>query len=174
MDKVSLLIGAIIVVTLIWIVPRLLRSRKGKIDIKLEKYQFTAGEEIKGVLTLTLKKGLDSGTVKIKLLGVQKIHERVGEKARTSTKTVFDFEQPLDEEKAYQAGSTSTYNFAIKIPQDLSGGGNNIPVPGALGTAINLMGSLSRSQISPINWSVVGRIDTKGFDIKKKVKINIA
>ena len=142
---------------------------KGKIDLKLTRYQFVPGDTIEGTLVLKLRKPVQGRAVEIGLYGTQKTSGGLGTRRSTSWEKVFDFKQPLDGEKEYPPGQELVYQFSLKIPQDLQ-----IPqLPSStLGTAIKTIQTLTGTH-SHIDWYVVGRLNTKGFDVVKKVKITV-
>ncbi len=155
---------------------------KGKISMTLEKYQFAPGEEIKGRITLELKKNIQAQALTVQLLGTRRVSRDSTRGSDTHHDTIFDFSLPLDGEKEYPAGQVLNYDFSLKIPDTILHG-----VSGAkgleLGTkilgAINiaatlggLSGSLGGSQ--RIDWQVIARLDSPGLDLTKKVQVNIA
>lgn len=146
--------------------------QKGKIVIQLDQRQFSRGETIAGTLELQLKKATQAKGLSIALVG-----ERVEYDPRTRERTryqVFDFSLPLDGEKEYAAGPL-TYPFQISIPQDIA----PARPEGALGTflqAAQMLGSVAAQHSGGsgvLQWHLLGRLAIAGFDLTKKISINV-
>lgn len=145
---------------------------KGKVEIQLQKYNFSPGEFIQGTAVFKLKKILHARAVNVRLIGQKKTSSYgLGNKTTNrQTDYVFDFIQPLDVEKDY-SGEFS-YNFQIKIPENVLSqpkfGGD---VVGTLVKSAQLLSGVS----SYIKWYVAAYLDIpSGFDVSKKVQVNIA
>jgi len=145
---------------------------KGKIEIQLDNYNYSPGQVIEGTVALSLKKPLPGKELSITILGEQKISQGYGTNRSYRTVKIFDFKQPLDREKEYPAGDQPlVYPFKIKIPANVE---SKQQMPeGTLGTVMKaaqmFSGTKSRTQ-----WYLIARLDVKGFDITKKVQINVA
>lgn len=146
---------------------------RGKIEILLERFNFSPGEVIKGKVSFELKKPVLARQLKITFAGLRTITRQIiTSKGTPSTETkrdfIYHFEMPLDGEKEYLKGE---YPFEIKIPADVL---QRAPKPeGFLGTLLKgvkyLKGTTTR-----IDWYLEACLDIpKAFDIKKRVKINI-
>jgi len=142
-----------------------------KIDVILEKFNFSPGDTIKGKVILKLGKPTNAKQLKVGLRG-----ERISRNmARTSQGTtphaeknyIFNFEMPLDQEKEYNEGE---YQFEIKVPMNLS----NATMPGgAIGDLLKGVEILANAE-SRVNWYVIAYLDVPmGIDISKKVQVNI-
>lgn len=143
---------------------------KGKIDIKINKYNFSPGETIEGTITLKLKKPLKAKGVKIRLVGEKKITERRGTSTAYRTINIFDFDQPLDGEKEYSTEEIS-YPFKITIPRNVS---DQTMPEGMLGNIAKIAQAVSGAS-SRIKWYLKAYLDIPmGFDVSKKVQINVA
>jgi len=150
---------------------------RGKIEISLEKFNFSPGEIIKGKVSIELKKPILAKQLKIGLFGLKIITRRVTTpKGTPSTETrkefIYQFEMPLDGEKEYLKGE---YPFEIKIPANIL---QTTPPPtqGAIGAVIKTIEMLSSlsGATSKIEWYLEATLAIpRGFDIKKKVNINI-
>ena len=142
---------------------------KGKIDIQLNKYDFTPGETIEGTVTLKLKKPLQSKGVKIRLYGEKKVREMRGTSTSTRYMKIYDFEQYLDREKEYPTEELK-YPFKITIPRNVE---QQMP-SGMLGNVAKIAQTVSGAT-SRIKWYIKANLDIKmGFDVSKKVQINVA
>ena len=144
---------------------------KGKIDIKLEKYQFVPGDTIKGSLVLKLKKPVEASGVEIQLLGTKTVIRGYGQNRRRNKETIFDFSQPLDGAKLYSSGEAPEYSFEITIPEDI------LSKPewteGVVGSVMKAATIISGSS-SRVDWYIIGRLNIpKKIDVSKKLKINI-
>jgi len=149
---------------------------KGKIEISLEKFNFSPGETIQGKVSIELKKPILAKQLKIGFFGLKTTTRQVTTpKGIPSTQTrkdfIYQFEIPLDGEKEYSKGE---YPFEIKIPADIL---QKTSLPeGALGAVIKTVEILSSltGVTSRIEWYLEASLNIpKAFDIKKKIKINI-
>ncbi|MFH1589847.1 MAG: hypothetical protein ABIB43_04740 [archaeon] len=144
---------------------------KGKIEIQLNNYNYAPGQTIEGTVSLKLKKPLQGKELSIRLFGEQKISQGYGTNKSYRTVKIFDFKQPLDREKEYLPGSQPlVYQFKITIPANVE---SQQPPEGALGTVMKTAQMLLGTKIRT-NWYLVARLDVKGFDMTKKVQINVA
>ena len=90
---------------------------KKEIEIFLEKYNYSLGENIGGKISLKLNKPTKAKALKVGLIGERLITEtgRTADgkiNSHQRKEYVFNFEMPLDGEKEYSQGE---YNFEIKI-----------------------------------------------------------
>lgn len=153
----------------------LVSKSKGKIEIQLDKYNFTPGEVITGTLTLNLKKALDANALEAGLIGESdstnyNVNQGGGVSVSSKNeKNIFEFSYPLDGEKIYNPG-VMEYKFQIKIPENILSKvstGSQV-ADNLIKTAMFVTGNNRR-----IKWYVTGRLKIGGFDIKKKVQVNI-
>lgn len=153
---------------------------RGKIDISLEKFNFSPGETIKGKVFLELKNPIQAKQLKINLAGLKTTTRPVttaeGHRSTETNKDfIYHFDMPLDGEKEYLKGE---YPFEIKIPADILQS-TSLPKEaseGALGTVLKAAQILSttRGTTSRIEWYIEASLSIPGtFDIKKKININI-
>jgi len=139
---------------------------KGKIEVSLEKYNFSPGEIIKGRITLKLKKPIRAKALKVGLVGEKKTTKYETSSTSQSKTHFFDFEMPLDGEKEYIEGE---YNFEIKIPANVL----QAQPGGAVGDIIKGIQLLSGKDVR-ISWHVIAKLDIpSGIDVSKKVQVNI-
>lgn len=147
---------------------------KGKIEIQLDKFNFSPGETIEGTISLKLKKPLKGNELSVRMYGEQK-SSSMGLDGRRSSRTVkiYDFKQPLDGEKEYEAGEQPlVYPFKIKIPAQIL---EQKKAPeGKLGTVMQAAKFLSGGA-TRISWYLQAQLDIpKAIDMRKKVQINLA
>jgi len=146
---------------------------KKQIDVVLEKYNFSAGETIKGKVLLTLDKIIHAKQLRVALIGerTSTLPQRKSDgnmHPKQRKEYIFNFQMPLDGEKDYQQGE---YTFEIKIPANVL---QNIPLEGKAGVILKTIQALSTAG-SRISWYVQANLDIPmGFDVSKKVQINIA
>ncbi len=154
--------GAIAVIFLVLFI---LKKRKGSITITPERYSYNFGEVINGVITLKLKKSVSSDKI---IAGMRCNMEETaysGKETNRSKKVVFDFNYPLENQRAYAPGEY-TYNFSINIP-------TNSPSPeGVAGNIVKSVGFLMGKNAS-FNWELYSELKCSGVNLKKKIKINI-
>jgi len=144
---------------------------KKQIEVIIEKYNFSPGESIKGIIKLALNKPTHAKALKVGLIG-----ERLTNTTRVQSGTVrpeqrkeyvFNFEMPLDGEKEYSQGE---YNFEIKIPTNIS---QNLP-GGLAGDLLKTVQILAGNK-SNIYWYVIAKLDIPmGIDVSNRIQINIA
>lgn len=158
---------------------------KGKIEIQLDKFNFSPGEVIEGTVALKLKKPVKAKELSIRIVGEQTTTQREGvsigigtnrgtQNTDSRTTTIFDFKQPLDGEKEYLAGEQPTvYPFKIKIPANVLSQQTQAPQEGTLGTVLKVAQMVSGTS-SRISWYLIASLDVpKAFDVSKRVQINI-
>jgi len=153
---------------------------RGKIDIHLEKFNFSPGETIKGKISFELKKPIQAKQLRITLAGLKTTtypDKTSDDVSRTETEKnfIYKFDMPLDGEKEYLKGE---YPFEIKIPTDIlqSTSLSKEASEGVLGTVLKVAETMSRMSgtTSRIDWYLEVSLDVpKAFDVKKKVNINI-
>jgi hypothetical protein len=144
---------------------------KGKIDLIIEKYNFSPGDTIKGKILLKLNKPIHAKAIKVELLGEKSTSKTVITTGSTthsqSNEYVFNFEMPLDGEKDYLEGE---YNFELKVPGSLSQPSMPQGVAGDVLKSIQILAGRE----STIKWYVIAKLDIpKGLDVSKKIQINI-
>jgi len=145
---------------------------KGKIDIKIPKFNFKEGETIEGEVILEIKKATKAKGVKIGLLGIETTRtSSFGARSRSRTNILFNFEQPLDGEKEYFPSGPQTYKFKIDIPTgldkklDLENEGLNKAMEFA---------SMFSGRSKSVKWLLKAKLDVPmGFDVSKDLQINI-
>lgn len=154
---------------------------KEQIRMMLEKYDYKAGDKVKGKIILDLKKPVNARKLEIALVGRRidkQTNMAVGPMILNSKKeygsqtqytTIYNFKIPLDGEKEYQLGE---YSFEIKIPENIHQ--NNPSLGGKLGKATNALKMLSGLS-SRVEWHIKAQLDVpKKFDINKTQEIVIS
>jgi hypothetical protein len=142
---------------------------KGKINIKLDNYNYSQGQVITGKVILSLKKPMTAKELTISLIGTEKTTRNTMNSHSSRYREVFNFKMPLDGNKEYP-NHPIEYPFKINIPK--TGGQQNVP-EGAMGTVLKTVQMFSTGR-SVIKWNLKARLDVSGFDLTKKVQINIA
>ena len=142
---------------------------KGKIEIQIPQFNFYPGETIEGNVFLKVKKQIKAKAVTIKLIGINKTTKlNQNQQLKSASNYVYYFKQSLDGEKEYSG--ESSYNFKIKIPQ-------NILAPPKFGTAFGTLiksAQILTGQSSQIKWYLIASLEIPwGIDISKKIQINI-
>jgi sporulation-control protein spo0M len=145
---------------------------RGKIDIKLQRTNYTPGDTISGTVALALKKSMKARELSISLTGEYKSTQTTGPaRVPSARRTLFvdarasmsysikhdyrrpekkvricNFQQQLDGENEYMPGRE--YPFEIKLSADIPTG--------------------------PVKWYLLAKLDIPGgLDINKKVKLKI-
>ena len=152
----------------------------GKIELKLPKTTYAAGEAIEGTLLLTVNKPVKARGLFATLSAEQQIREQVYNQGkremRTTTRKIYDYKLQLDTEKEYlKTGEATAYPFSITMP----------PMAGATQEFFNPLHGLTISigglQIGggpgptgPAQWILEGYLDLPlALDVKAKVKIGV-
>src|SRR3989344_7001092 len=138
----------------------------GKIDLKINGFNFRPGDTIEGHVALTLNKPMKAKGVKVVLTGTEKFRDA---KNRNTTRIIFSLEQILDGEKEYSG--TREYDFKMVIPNDIIAGKrfNNETINQIADFAKMLGGGARRT-----TWDLRAKLDIPmGFDIAKSQQINI-
>ena len=144
---------------------------KGKMEIKIDKTTFSPGEVIKGTVLVSLKKPQKAKELSVTFYGEEEIRQSYDEDNTTRTRKLYEFKQHLDDEKEYNAGQDLTYNFEIKISDDLLQQG--MPKKGVLGALSKVGKFMSRSR-SRVYWYLFARLDIPwAVDVKKRVQVQI-
>lgn len=141
---------------------------KGKIELALDKMNYSHGETINGTVNMTLKKSIPAKGVTATLFAEQTNTKFTGNGVQKQTVKVFDFSIPLDGEREY-APSPYNYEFQIAIPAK-----ENVKAPeGVLGGVAQAAKFLSQGNKNT-KWFVEVKLDVpKGFDVRKKQQINV-
>jgi len=141
---------------------------KGKIELVLDKMQFLHGETITGNATMKLNKAIQARAVVATLFAETTATRMTANGMQRSTQRSFEFSVPLDGEKEY---GTSIYTYPIKI---LIPSATAPSAPqGAIGAAVQAISFLAAGSQNT-KWFVEVKLDIpKGFDVSKKVQINV-
>jgi len=150
-------------------------GKKGKIEIKVNKFNFSPGDVVDGVVELTLKKPINARGLKVGFFGMKRSHSVsvFSNSSRRSEQVIFRFEQPLDGEKEYSATNQPLlYPFKIKIPPDVLN--RDIQPHGALETITKATDVLTGT-IRNTSWYLEAKLDVpKKGDVRKVLQINLA
>ena len=161
---------------------------EGKIDILLDKMNFTEGEYIKGKVKLELNEPKHAKELKIELTGEQTFETKrletntrrmrtYGSTYRTvrETRTVYSFPLVLGQEKDFGSGD---YPFEIAIPKLSQPKQQEGPQFGN-----DLLGTLGKIAIAavtgekreyPVKWFLRVSLNVPmSFDLNKKLQINV-
>jgi hypothetical protein len=163
---------------------------KGKIEIKLEKFNYSFGETIKGNVILKLKKVIPARELAVRFWG-ETIIRTANTQATIQTNSrlshsnsaanrsnmqvshvpIFDFKLPLDGEKEYSTEQIE-YPFEIKIPSNLV---TQESMPdGALGKIAKIAQAMSKTREATY-WYIEATLNIpKGIDVAKKIQVNVA
>jgi len=139
---------------------------KGKMKIVLENYNFKEGDTIQGQVLFTLKKPAESRELTIRLVAYQR--NRTSRGSSTFQK-IHDFKMILDQEKSYPASQEINYNFQVAIPKNILSGVQIDPRLKSIVKAASMLTGMGSS----IKWYLEGRLNMPGFDLTKKVQINV-
>ena len=91
----------------------------GKIEIRLDRYEFSRGENVVGKLVLKMKKGVEARKLEVGLIARKKTVSVDSEgRRRYRWIKIFDFKKPLKGKGVYSG--ESEYYFKLRIPKDVS------------------------------------------------------
>ena len=122
------------------------------------------------MVELKLKKPTSAKELSIAIIGEQRTSQTTHRGHSSRTMKVFDFKQPLDGEKEYSADQPLNYPFQIKLPDDLLTRQGQLE--GKLGAVLKVAQAMSGTR-SRITWYLIARLAVSGFDITKKLQVNI-
>jgi len=131
----------------------------------LDNYNYSPGDTISGKINLTIKKPVQSKGLSIRLIGerIQTNRVNIGnQKSSTNSQMVFDFKQPVEGAKEYQPGPVVSYDFKIKIPNDVI-----TKLDGVLGAVVKTAQFLSGTNTS-VKWYLLSDLDIPGIEHIKK------
>ncbi|MFH1359181.1 MAG: hypothetical protein ABIH37_04790 [archaeon] len=170
MNITLIIIGVVVLVVIVILFFYIKTRMKGKITINLNKHEFSPGETASGTLTLNLKKDIQAKSLKVGLIGIyeQRNYGKGNTGSSRQSGKAFDFRKSIDGQKTYKTGEKE-YKFTIKIPQDIL---SSRFLNGALGSAVKAAQIIS-GNISSIKWYISGNLEMPGFDLSKKVRVNI-
>jgi hypothetical protein len=152
----------------------------GKIELKLPRTTYAAGEAIEGTLLLTVNKPVKARGLIAALYAEQQIREQVRNQGklemRTEKRKIYEFQQQLDTEKEYQkTNGAAGYPFSITVPPDAGVTQHSVdPLHGFTVSMGGLQIGGGPGPAGPAQWSVVGYLDLPlAFDVKASVNIGI-
>jgi hypothetical protein len=162
---IEYVLGIIIAILVLILIFYLISKSKGKIILDINKSDFIAGETIKGMIKLNLKKLVEAESLNISLVGIMKSSGYSTKEHGSSSRVIFDSVKKIDGKKTYNLGE-SNYDFEFKIPENLKiNTGNQI-----LDRVVKSVQFIAGQKIY---WYLTAYLDIKGFDLKKKVRVYI-
>lgn len=152
----------------------------GKIELKLPKTTYAAGEAIEGTLLLSVNTPVKARGLFATLYAEQQIREQVRNQGkmemRTETRKIYHYQQQLDTEKEYlKTGEATAYPFSITMPL-IPGVTQNVsdPLHGLTVSIGGLQIGGGLGPIGPAQWTLEGYLDLPlALDVKAKVSIEV-
>ncbi len=150
----------------------------GKIEIKLNQFNYHPGDTVQGTVQLTLKEAVQANGVSVTLRGILSITSGSGNSRSTRDTPLMDVTMPLDGEKQYTPTQLPiVYPFKIIIPPNVI---PPIPAPatatGMLGEALKIgqmLGTLP-VEIRQYRWELKTKLDIRmGLDLSQTVQLNV-
>lgn len=148
----------------------LVAMSKGKIDIFLDRRDYSPGEIISGSLILEIKKPVYAKGL---FIGIEESQTKKSGRDSMGRKGVFysnrqgsRFSSQIEGEREYPVGRFSV-PFSFQIPEDI-----NRMNEGALGVFMKTTDILSKTR-RRTSWFVSARLDIPGKDIFRKVRIRL-
>ncbi len=163
---VSAVIGGGLVAVIAYAVARFMR---GSVTLSLTRDAFNPGETITGSFALHTKKNLQGNKLIVSLIGVQETRTEQNGKTRLQSREVYRDEVLVEKARAYGAGFTATYPFALDVPRLQSPEFLDSAVGQALGAAFRLLSNRS----TRLKWKVEARLDAKGVDLATSRAVSI-
>jgi hypothetical protein len=152
----------------------------GKIELKLPRTTFAAGEAIEGTLLLTVNKPAKARGLFAALYAEQQIREQVRNQGKLEMQTVkrriYEFQQQLDTEKEYQkTDGAAAYPFSIMVPPDAGATRQVVdPLHGFTVRVGGLQIGAGAGPVGPAQWILEGYLDLPlALDVKASVSIGI-
>lgn len=148
----------------------------GKLEIRLPKLTFGAGEAIDGDLSYALDAPMKARALVVGLRAKQRIRTRAVRNGSVSvedtTKTLYEFKNELSGEKTYSRGDAS---FHLAVPHDVHRFEAQAQAPdGLLGDIARAASFLSGESRSPVEWEVFAVIDIPWkVNVKKAQAITV-
>ena len=139
--------------------------KKGKINLKLSKLNFSEGETINGSFTLSLKKPTNARALQVILFSQKTTRDYNGNSRVTR---LYEFKQPIMGEQEY---SINPYNheFSLVIPKQ-----NKPQIDGTVGNVLGALSSFGK-MMSPVTCFIEVKLDVpNGFDVGKKQQITVS
>ncbi|MEI7960970.1 MAG: hypothetical protein WCI04_01410 [archaeon] len=141
---------------------------KGKIDLITPKVQYAHGEEISGTINIKLNKPIMARGIFVTIFA-ETTSTRMGSRGieKYTTRT-FEFSIPIDKEKEYGI-MPLTYEFKLGVPAL-----QQAKTPdGVMGAAVQAISFLAAG-VGNTKWFLEAKLDIpKGFDVSKKIQINV-
>ena len=162
-----MIVGILVLAFIILIILKIIMWSRGKIAIQLDKFEYSIGETISGSVILKLKRDVEAKSLKVGIIGERKQKSYSKGKSTSRTDIIFDFKKPLDGEKIYHAGENK-YDLKLKIPENIS---NKITTGNQM--VDSFINSAQVLGAGFIRWYVVAELEMKGFDMTKRIQINI-
>lgn len=145
---------------------------KGTMELQLNKFSFTPGEEIEGKVKMQLKKPCKGRSVYANLVAEEKRTQMKMRDGRMSSDTdtvkIIDVKIPLDGEKEYGT-QPFEYTFKLKVPNV----SNQKAPDGTMGAVMQTLSYMTTGS-RVLNWFVEVKLDVPGgFDLGKKQSITV-
>jgi sporulation-control protein spo0M len=141
---------------------------KGKLNVILNKHDFTPGDIIEGKMILTVKRDFESKGAYVYLSAIQQTRVNNSGKSTTRSSIIYDFKLDLENERAYTKGEVVEFPFQLKIPLDV------FTPTKTQQNIIKAVSFLTGDRYS-IYWSVLGKVRVRRCltNITKKVRITV-
>jgi hypothetical protein len=162
------IIGILVLALFMVLVIFLIKRAKGKMEIQLDDYNFSPGKVITGRIYLKLKKPQE-GILKVGLTGTYRRRSYGKEKNTNRNMNAYFIEIPITNMANFNLGE-SWHEFQFQVPGDVTNTLNS----GAIGGAIKTAQFLMSGTVTNIDWYFTARLDVKGIDLTKKVKVSVA
>lgn len=134
---------------------------EGKIEIILDRVNYSLGDTVKGTVKLELKSPKKAKELRVKLWGER---SRAG-KSKSNKEIIHEFTLRLDGEKEYSSGE---YQFEIALPK--------LPEPKLEGKVGEILGVAQTLGLvaSPPRWYIQASLNLPmSIDITKTVQLNV-
>jgi hypothetical protein len=177
MNTLYIILAVIVVLAVIFIIILLIKRSKGKIEIKLDSYNYSPGQTIEGTIKINLKKEVQAKGVELRLYGERSEKNynavNVGNSKQSSRGThitrVFDFTQPIAQGGAFAPGEKE-FKFSIKTPATSAINSTGNQIADIMIKTAQILGGAQAT----VRWYLEARLNCDGLDLTRRVQINIA
>jgi hypothetical protein len=171
MDIKYLILGAIGLLSLFAIIIIIIKWKKGSIEIIPEKKDYQAGDVIKGKIILILREPVKKGRIfmGLKCKRIERTYSNDKKNNIENEDVLFDFNQPVDNEKEYPPGEYS-YDFSLTVPLNIHKREKLIIEVSDKDKSVNV---LPVKQPPLIKWNLYCRLDCESAGLSNDVQMNI-
>lgn len=165
----TIIISIIVLILIVVIFNSVSSYLKGSIKLTLDKNKYEPGDDITGIIHLITKKPIEGNEITLTITGNRITESYDDGKLKKHSRQIYGNKIVVHGAENYLSGHTKDYTFSIPPPNS-----NKLDFMSSdIGSAINIAASLLTEKRSYIKWYVEARLDAKGADLTKKLKLNL-